>query len=377
MSEIILRIENLRKEYGEVIPIKNISLEVRRGEVISIIGGSGTGKSTFLRMINLLERPTAGKIIFAGENIAVEGYDLSLVRQKIGMIFQSFNLFAGMTVIENAIAAPIELKEISAQEAYDKAKKLFETVGLVDKMFNYPDELSGGQAQRAAIVRSLMMEPEILLLDEPTSALDPTMVGEVLAVIRMLAKQDLTMLIVTHEMNFAREVADRVLFFADGEIYEEGTPAQIFDAPKKPKTAAFIKRQKYFHYEIRSRHFDLPEMQGKIMVFADKYGLGEKYSQRLQLCCEEIIFEMLSRCYEERDEIFITVGIIYTETKRFLELNLSCEGKKYNPFEKKSSADDIEDLSLKILYGYGKNFSYSYFDGKNKVCMEITPPKCK
>ena len=372
MSEIILRVENLRKEYGEVVPIKNISLEVKRGEVISIIGGSGTGKSTFLRMINLLERPTAGKIIFADENIAATGYNLSLVRQKIGMIFQSFNLFAGMTVIENAIAAPIELKGISAQEAYDKAKKLFEMVGLVDKMFNYPEELSGGQAQRAAIVRSLMMEPEILLLDEPTSALDPTMVGEVLAVIRMLAKQDLTMLIVTHEMNFAREVADRVLFFADGEIYEQGTPAQIFDSPKKTKTAAFIRRQKYFNYEIRSRHFDLPEMQGKIIGFADKYGLGEKYSQRLQLCCEEILFEMLNHCYEEQDEIFITVDIIYMETKRLLELNLSCGGKKYNPFEKKSSADDIEDLSLKILYGYGKNFSHSYSDAENKIHMEIT-----
>lgn len=371
MNEKILRTENLRKEFSaEVVPIKNLSLEVRRGEVISIIGGSGTGKSTFLRMINLLERPTAGKIIFHGENIA-DSRKLSVIRQKIGMIFQTFNLFDGKTIIENAIEAPIELKGISAQEAYDKAKKLFERVGLVEKMFNYPEELSGGQKQRAAIVRALMMEPEILLFDEPTSALDPTMVGEVLAVIRMLRKQGLTMLIVTHEMNFAREVADRVLFFADGEIYEEGTPAQIFDAPKRPKTLAFIRRQKYFHYEITSRHVDLPEMQGKIMVFADKYGLDEKYSQRLQLCSEEIIFEMIAGCYGDENEISMTVDIIYTESERILELNLSCGGKNYNPFDKKEREDD---LSLKILYGYGKNFRYSSSAGLNNVFMEITPP---
>jgi polar amino acid transport system ATP-binding protein len=371
MSEIILKIENLRKEYGEVVPIKNINLEVQRGEIISIIGGSGTGKSTFLRMLNLLERPTAGKILFGGENIVDENCNLKLIRQKIGMIFQSFNLFAGMTVIENAIAAPMELKGISAQAAYDKAKKLFEAVGLVDKIFNYPDELSGGQQQRAAIVRAMMMEPEILLFDEPTSALDPAMVGEVLAVIRMLAKQNLTMLIVTHEMNFAREVADRVLFFADGEIYEQGTPTQIFDAPKLPKTVAFIRRQKFFNYEISTRHFDLPAMQSKIIIFADKYGLGQKISQRLQLCCEEIIFEMMQGSYNDSDKIFMTVEIIYTETEKILELNLNCGGKSYNPFDEKIFGLNADDFSLKILYGYAKNFSWLYSDGTNKIHMEI------
>ena len=366
MSEIILRVENLRKEYGEVIPLKNINLEVKRGEIISIIGGSGMGKTTFLRMLNLLEQPTAGTIFFAGEEITAKNFSAEKVRQQIGMIFQTFNLFEGLTVIENAIAAPIELKGISKQEAYDMAKKLLMDVGLEEKIFSYPDELSGGQKQRAAIVRALMMEPEILLFDEPTSALDPTTVSEVLAVIRMLAKRNLTMLIVTHEMNFAREVATRILFFADGEIYEQGTPAEVFDSPKRPKTITFIRRQKFFHYEISTRNFDLLEMQGKIITFADKYGLSAKYSQRLQLCSEEIIFEMLNGCYDAGDKISMTFEIVYIGTEKSLELTLICGGKNYNPFV---VADD--DLSVKILKGYAKNFDYSYVDAVNKLRIEL------
>ena len=370
MSKIILRVENLRKEYGSVVPLKNVNLEVRRGERIAIIGESGTGKSTFLRMINLLERPTAGKIFFAGEEITAAGCKLEAVRQKVGMIFQSFNLFAGLTLIENAIAAPVELKGLSAQAAYDKAKGLFASVGLSEKLFSYPDELSGGQQQRAAIVRALMMEPEILLFDEPTSALDPTMVGEVLAVIRMLAKQGLTMLIVTHEMNFAREVADRVLFFADGEIYEQGTPAEIFDAPKRPKTVAFIRRQKFFHWEITTRSFDLPAMQGGIQTFAEKYGLGAKILQRLQLCSEELIYAMSGGCYGADDEIFMTLEIVYVEAEKILELNFTCGGKAYNPFDEKNSGGD-DNLGVMILLGCAKNFSYTHDCGLNKIKLAL------
>ena len=367
MSEIILRVENLRKEFGELSVLKNISLEVKRGEIIAIIGGSGTGKSTFLRTLNLLEQPTAGKIFFDGEDISTK--PIELLRQRVGMIFQSFNLFAGLTLLENAIVAPVELKNLSRQEACVKAKKLFESVGLDEKIFNYPDELSGGQQQRAAIVRALMMEPEILLFDEPTSALDPTMVGEVLAVIRMLAKKNLTMLIVTHEMNFAREVATRVLFFADGEIYEQGTPAEIFDAPKLPKTVAFIRRQKYFSYEISSRNFDLPAMQGKILSFAERYGLSWKFALRLQLCCEEIIFATLDGCYSAGEKISVTIDIVYVEAGKILDLTLTSGGRAYNPFD-----EDDENLSVKILRGYGKNFRYVRVDGLNKISMEVVAP---
>ncbi len=365
MTETVLRVENLRKEFGDVVPLKNISLEVKRGEIIAIIGGSGTGKSTFLRTLNLLERPTAGKIFFDGEDISTK--PIELLRQRVGMIFQSFNLFAGLTLLENAIAAPVELKKISRQEACVKAKKLFESVGLDEKIFSYPDELSGGQQQRAAIVRALMMEPEILLFDEPTSALDPTMVGEVLAVIRMLAKKNLTMIIVTHEMNFAREVATRILFFADGEIYEQGTPAEIFDAPKLPKTIAFIRRQKYFRHEISERNFDLPAMQGKILSFAERYGLSWKFALRVQLCCEEIIFATMDGCYSADETISMTIDIVYVEAEKILELTLTSGGRAYNPF-------DDENLSVKILRGYGKNFRCERVDGLNKFSMEVVAP---
>ena len=368
MNEIILRTENLRKEFGNVVPLKNISLDVKRGEIIAIIGGSGTGKSTFLRTLNLLERPTAGKIFFDGKDISTQPPEI--LRQRVGMIFQSFNLFAGLTLIENAIAAPVELKGLSKQEACERAKKLFESVGLDEKIFNYPDELSGGQQQRAAIVRALMMEPEILLFDEPTSALDPTMVGEVLAVIRMLAKKNLTMIIVTHEMNFAREIATRVLFFADGEIYEQGTPAEIFDAPKLPKTIAFIRRQKYFRYEISRRNFDLPEMQGRIQAFAEKYGLTAKYINRLQLCCEEIIFATMAGCYSATDKISMAIDITYVEAEKILELALTSGGRVYNLFDE----NDDENLSVKILRGYGKNFRYVRDEDLNKISMEVVAP---
>ena len=368
MSDVILRVENLRKEFGDVVPLKNISLEVKRGEIITIIGGSGTGKSTFLRTLNLLERPTAGKIFFDGEDISKRPPEF--LRQRVGMIFQSFNLFAGLTLLENAIFAPVALKNLSRQEACTRAKELFALVGLEEKIFNYPDELSGGQQQRAAIVRALMMEPEILLFDEPTSALDPTMVGEVLAVIRMLAKKNQTMLIVTHEMNFAREVATRVLFFADGEIYEQGTPAEIFDAPKRPKTVAFIRRQKYFRYEISSRSFDLPAMQGRIQNFAERYGLSSKYALRLQLCCEEIIFEMMNGCYAADEKIFMTLEIIYVEAEKILELTLTSGGRAYNPF---TQADD-DNLSMMILTGMTTNVRYTRDDGLNKICAEIISP---
>ena len=238
----LIRIEHLRKEFPDVTPLKDVNLEVNPGEVISIIGPSGTGKTTLLRCINRLEEPTSGKIIIDDEDVTSPKYDLTRIRRKVGMVFQSFNLFSNLNVAENIMTGPVRLLNKTKQEAYDEAMGLLERVGLSEKALNYPDELSNGQKQRIAIMRALAMNPEVMLFDEPTSALDPTMVGEVLQVIKGLAGDGMTMLIVTHEMQFANDVSDRILYMDEGVIYEEGTPEQIFGSPKKDKTKSFISR---------------------------------------------------------------------------------------------------------------------------------------
>ncbi len=243
-TDIIIAVKNLVKEYnhGEVVALDHCDLDVKRGEVVAIIGPSGSGKSTLLRSLNLLEEPTAGEIYFEGVELSSKKVDINRHRQKMGMVFQHFNLFPHKTVLENIMMAPVTLKLKTPREAQAQALKLLERVGLADKKDEYPNMLSGGQKQRIAIVRALAMEPEVMLFDEPTSALDPEMVGEVLDVMRELAGEGMTMIVVTHEMGFAREVADRVIFMADGSIVEAGTPQQIFDEPKEERTRNFLSK---------------------------------------------------------------------------------------------------------------------------------------
>ena len=243
-TDIIIAVKNLVKEYnhGEVVALDHCDLDVKKGEVVAIIGPSGSGKSTLLRSLNLLEEPTAGEIYFEGVELSSKKVDINRHRQKMGMVFQHFNLFPHKTVIENIMIAPVTLKLKTQQETQAQAVKLLERVGLADKKDEYPNMLSGGQKQRIAIVRALAMEPEVMLFDEPTSALDPEMVGEVLDVMRELAGEGMTMIVVTHEMGFAREVADRVIFMADGSIVEAGTPQQIFDEPKEERTRNFLSK---------------------------------------------------------------------------------------------------------------------------------------
>lgn len=243
-TDIIISVKDLVKEYnhGEVVALDHCDLDVKKGEVVAIIGPSGSGKSTLLRSLNLHEEPTAGEIYFEGVELSSKKVDINRHRQKMGMVFQHFNLFPHKTVLENIMMAPVTLKLKTQQEAQAQALKLLERVGLADKKDEYPNMLSGGQKQRIAIVRALAMEPEVMLFDEPTSALDPEMVGEVLDVMRELAGEGMTMIVVTHEMGFAREVADRVIFMADGSIVEAGTPQQIFDEPKEERTRNFLSK---------------------------------------------------------------------------------------------------------------------------------------
>ncbi len=241
-NEVLIKTENLQKSFGKIEVLKGINTEIKKGEVVVIIGPSGSGKSTFLRTLNLLEEPTGGHIYFEGTDITDPKVNINIHRQKMGMVFQQFNLFPNMTVLKNMTIAPVKLKKATKAEAEERALSLLERVGLKDRANAYPSQLSGGQKQRVAIVRALCMQPDVMLFDEPTSALDPEMVGEVLDVMKALANDGMTMAVVTHEMGFAREVADRVLFIDQGIIMEQGTPEEVFNNPKSPRLKDFLSK---------------------------------------------------------------------------------------------------------------------------------------
>ena len=244
MAQALIQVHDLKKYYngGDVKALDGVTVDICKGDVMAVIGPSGGGKSTFLRSLNLLETPTSGSIIFDGVDITGKKVDLPLHRQKMGMVFQHFNLFPNKTVLDNLTMAPIKIKKQPKGEAEEKAMALLQRVGLADRALDWPAQLSGGQKQRVAIVRALAMEPEVMLFDEPTSALDPEMVGEVLEVMKELAQSGMTMVVVTHEMGFAREVASRVVFMADGRILEEGAPADLFDHPQDPRLKDFLSK---------------------------------------------------------------------------------------------------------------------------------------
>ena len=241
-NDVIISVKDLQKSFGKLNVLSGIDIDINRGDVVVVIGPSGSGKSTFLRCLNRLEESTGGNIFFEGEDITDKNVNINKHRQKMGMVFQQFNLFPHLTIMRNLTIGPMKLLGKSKEEAESQAQELLNRVGLGDRAYSYPNQLSGGQKQRVAIVRALCMDPTVMLFDEPTSALDPEMVGEVLDVMKGLAADGMTMVIVTHQMQFAREVADRVLFIAEKKIYEEGTPEQIFDNPQKPRTRDFLSK---------------------------------------------------------------------------------------------------------------------------------------
>ena len=315
---------HLQKSYGSIDVLRDINVDIHRGEVISIIGPSGTGKSTFLRCLNLLEQPTGGSIVVDGEDILAKGYPVNRLRQKMGMVFQSFNLFEHKTVLENVIFAPCQLRHVPEEEARKEGLALLRKVGLAEKADVYPSSLSGGQKQRVAIARALAMKPDVILFDEPTSALDPTMVGEVLSVIRQLAKEGMTMLIVTHEMKFARDVSTRIFFMYDGYIHEDGSPEQIFEQPVHSATKAFIQRIRKEVFEIDGPDFDFLGMHSAMAAFCHKYGIAEK-----QETAERLTDQMLDDVMAQHRPI--TVRITHSEQSGVTALDFMVERMTATP----------------------------------------------
>ena len=351
----MIRIEHLRKEYPSATPLRDVCVEIHKGDVISVIGPSGTGKSTLIRCLNLLETPTNGRIWVGDTCITDKGCDISKLRQKMGMVFQSFNLFHHMTVIENIMAAPMDLLGKSKQQAYDDGMKLLRAVGLGDKGLNYPDQLSGGQKQRVAIARALAMEPEIILFDEPTSALDPTMVGEVQAVIRELARKGLTMIIVTHEMGFAREVANRVFYMDEGGIYEDGTPEQIFDHPQKEKTARFIRQVRVLENRIVSRDFDFLGFNSELEEFGRRSMISQKTIYRAQAVFEELCVQMILPRLPDPFQMLVTTE--YDPTEERLTMQIRYSGGRFDP----RTSDDL--LPLKLAQNAAERIDYKQISG--------------
>lgn len=339
----MIQIKHLQKSFDNLDVLRDVNLNIKQGEVISIIGPSGTGKSTFLRCLNLLEQPTGGSIVIDGEEVLNGKINASKLRQKMGMVFQSFNLFNHLSVLDNVCIGPVKLLGKNRKEAEAKAMELLKLVGMAEKAHAMPDELSGGQKQRAAIARCLSMDPEIILFDEPTSALDPTMVSEVLSVIRALARQGMTMAIVTHEMNFARDVSTRVVYMDEGIIYEIGTPEEIFEHPKRERTRVFVNRIRDFHFEFHSPDYDRFLLKSEWQAYCNKYFLTRESMRKAQLIGNALFrhmpldkgtldfyFRYSEQTREMSMEVLLPIGADPIELESNRVLNELCSSVEFN-----------------------------------------------
>jgi len=361
----MIKISHLTKEYENITPLNDLNVEIHEGDVISIIGPSGCGKSTLLRCINLLEKPTSGEIILDGENILDSNTNVSSIRKKVGMVFQSYNLFNHLNVIENIMKPQIDILGKSKQEAYDYSLVLLKKVGLASKKFNYPNELSGGQKQRISICRTLAMDPEIILFDEPTSALDPTMVDEVKSVIEDLSKEGKTMLIVTHEMSFAKSICNRVFYMDEGVVYEDGTPEEIFENPKKTKTIRFINQLKVLELKIDNKDFDFQSMVYKIDEYCYKNQLTKKCSILINTAFEELCKQIISPRLHENDEMFVVIE--YNKKSDSISMIVKYTVPEFDPM------DSDNKIAIKLFNNAINKYSYIYSDTEytNKVFIEF------
>ena len=358
-DDTIIHIASLKKSYGTFDVLRDINIDVHKGEVISIIGPSGTGKSTFLRCLNLLETPTSGSILIDGQDILSQQADVPMLRRRMGMVFQSFNLFNGMSVLDNICLAPMQLLGKSREEAEQQAMELLQMVGLVERAGAMPDQLSGGQKQRVAIARALDMEPEILLFDEPTSALDPTMVSEVLGVMTRLARRGMTMIVVTHEMRFARQVSSRVLFFAEGIVYEDGTPDQLFEHPQRERTRQFIQQIHETVFNIESEHFDWFAMMSQMEQFCQQYNLSHQQITSVLHVVDESLTILNSNGRSIKPGT--SLALSYTEKDDTLQLIInSPEAINKDVFDA-----DSDDLAITILRNFCRDISIN----GNTLCM--------
>ena len=347
----MIELVHLEKKYENATPLKDVNTIINDGDVISVIGPSGTGKSTLLRCINMLERPTGGQVLLNGVDITAPKFDLPKARRKMGMVFQSFNLFGHLTVIENLMLAQIDILKKSKQEAYDTGIELLRRVGLSGREFQYPEELSGGQKQRVAIARTLAMDPEVIMFDEPTSALDPTMVGEVESVILDLAGTGKTMMIVTHEMNFARAICNRVFYMDQGGIYEDGTPEQIFDHPEQELTRRFIRQLKVLEFMIDSKDYDFFQAGAQIDHYCMRSVIPTRVKYRIHLSFEELLQQLLVPILGTRT---IHVTLEYSEADEQAVVTVAYGGDRFDP------AQSGNELSYQVLKKSVDDLSYSF-----------------
>ena len=357
----MIEIRHLRKSFADATPLKDVNADINDGDVIAVIGPSGTGKSTLLRCINLLEKPTSGSIRVNGEEIVDGGYDVSLLRQKIGMVFQSFNLFGHLTAIENIMRPQMDLLGRQKQEAYDRSIELLKQVGLLSLALKYPDEMSGGQKQRVAIARALAMDPDVILFDEPTSALDPAMVAEVEMAIRSLAKAGRTMMIVTHEMRFARSISNRVFYMDQGEIYEEGPTEKVFDHPERELTRRFIRNLKVLEIAIDDFNFDFPSVSSRIIEYCSKNRIAGKMAMRIQLVFEELVYQILLPEMSKADLLFT---VEYAETER-TDIHIRYGGTPVDPEQTEN------ELALTLLKGFALEMQSQTTGDENSIHIRL------